>query len=57
MLDLFDLVAPRVYVVSEKRYEEMLDRRRKEQRTGLEARKESYLKAIAKIDEELEALT
>ena len=56
MLDLFDLVSPRVYVVSEKRYEEMLEKRRAEERERLEARKEYHANRIKELEEELEKL-
>ena len=56
MLDLFDLVSPRVYVVSEKRYEEMLEKRRAAERERLESRKEYYLARVKEIEEDLKKL-
>lgn len=53
MLDLLDLVSPRVYVVSEKHYEEILDKRRKAERERLEARRDYHKEALAKIEKEL----
>jgi len=57
MLDLFDLVSPRVYVVSEKYYEEMLEKRRTAERERLEARKEYYLGRVKEVEEDLKKLT
>ncbi|MGA0824665.1 MAG: hypothetical protein ACO3PJ_03840 [Burkholderiaceae bacterium] len=57
MLDLFDLVSPRVYVVSEKHYEEMLEKRRTAERERLEARKEYYLDRVKEVEEDLKKLT
>ena len=56
MFDLYDLLAPRVYVVSEERYEEMLDERRKAREQDLRAQRERLEARIAKIDEELSSL-
>lgn len=56
MFDLYDLLAPRVYVVSEKRYEEILDKRRKARAEELKTEKERLEARIAKIEEELTSL-
>lgn len=56
MLDLFDLVSPRVYVVSEKRYEEMLEKRREEERQRLEARRQYHLDRAKELEEQLKDL-
>lgn len=56
MFDLYDLLAPRVYVVSEKRYEELLDKRRKARAEELKTEKERLEARIAKIEEELTSL-
>lgn len=56
MFDLCDLLAPRVYVVSEKQYDEMLDKRRQRRREALEARRKVYEDYIAEIDKELGGL-
>ena len=56
MFDLFDLVSPRVYVVSEKHYDELLEKRREEERERLEARKEHHLARIKELDEQLKRL-
>jgi hypothetical protein len=56
MLDLFDLVSPRVYVVSEKHYDELLEKRREEERERLEKRKEHHLARIKELDEQLKRL-
>lgn len=56
MIDLFDLVSPRVYVVSEKHYDEILKKRRDEERERLEARKRYHLELVEKLDKELENL-
>lgn len=53
MFDLYDLFAPRVYVVSEKQYDEMLDKKRQHRREALEARRKVYEGYIAEIDKEL----
>jgi hypothetical protein len=56
MIDLFDLVSPRVYVVSEKHYDEILKKRRDEEHERLEARKRYHLELVEKLDKELESL-
>lgn len=56
MYDIFDLLAPRVYVVSEKRYEELQAKRREEERETLVARKDRLLKEVEKIDKTLDEL-
>lgn len=53
MFDLYDLFAPRVYVVSEKQYDEMLDKKRQHRCEALEARRKVYEGYIAEIDKEL----
>jgi len=53
MFDLYDLLQPRVYVVSEKQYDEMLDKKRQRRREALEARRKVYEGYIADIDKEL----
>lgn len=56
MFDLYDLLSPRVYVVSEKQYDEMLDKKRQRRREALEARRKVYEGYIADIDKELKEL-
>lgn len=56
MFDLYDLLSPRVYVVSEKQYDEILDKKRKRHREALEARRKVYEGYIADIDKELKEL-
>jgi PHD/YefM family antitoxin component YafN of YafNO toxin-antitoxin module len=56
MFDLFDLASPRVYVVSEKRYEEMLTEKRQRERQRLEQRRDAYLELVAKLEQEIKAL-
>ena len=56
MYDLFDLFGPRVYVVSEKHYEEALKKRKEAERKDLEERRERLLARVAEIDEALEKL-
>ena len=56
MYDLFDLFAPRVYVVSEKQYEKVLAERRTKERELLIARKEELLERVAKLDERIKEL-
>lgn len=56
MFDLYDLFAPRVYVVSEKQYDEILDKKKQHRREVLETRRKSYEDCIAEIDKELEEL-
>ena len=56
MYDLFDLFAPRVYVVSEKHYEEALKARQDEERRILEARVERLRASLAEAEEELKKL-
>jgi len=53
MFDLFDLVSPRVYVVSEKHYEEMLEKRREEERERLETRRQYHLDRAKELEEQL----
>lgn len=56
MFDLFDLVSPRVYVVSEKRYEEMLEKRRAEERERLETRRQYHLDRAKELEGQLKDL-
>jgi len=56
MLDLFDLVSPRVYVISDSEYKEYKERQNKKKVARLEEEKKRYLLAIEDIDKELEAL-
>lgn len=56
MLDLFDLVSPRVYVISDSEYKEYKEKRNKRKVARLEEEKKRYLLAIEDIDKELEAL-
>lgn len=56
MYDLFDLFAPRVYVVSEKQYEKVLSERRTKERELLITRKEELLERVAKLDERIKEL-
>jgi len=56
MFDLYDLLQPRVYVVSEKQYDEMLDKKRQRRREALEDRRKVYEGYIAEIDKELNEL-
>ena len=54
MYDLFDLFGPRVYVVSEKHYEEALKKRKDAEREALKERRERLLERVAEIDKQLE---
>lgn len=56
MLDLFDLVSPRVYVISDSEYKEYKEKKNKRRVARLEEEKKRYLLAIEDIDKELEAL-
>jgi len=56
MFDLFDLVSPRVYVVSEKRYEEMLEKCRAEERERLETRRQYHLDRAKELEDQLKDL-
>ncbi len=56
MFDLHDLLQPRVYVISEKQYGEMLDKKRQRRREVLEDRRKVYEGYIAEIDKELKEL-
>jgi hypothetical protein len=56
MFDLYDLLQPRVYVVSEKQYDEMLDKKRQRRREVLEDRRKVYEGCIAEINKELNEL-
>ena len=56
MYDLFDLFAPRVYVVSEKHYEEALKAKKDSRRKALEADREMLLKRVTEVEEELRGL-
>ena len=56
MFDLFDLVSPRVYVVSDSEYKEYKERKNKARIDALESRKQSYLDYVKKLDEEIEEL-
>lgn len=56
MFDLYDLFQPRVYVISEKQYDEMLDKKRQRRREALEDRRKVYEAYIAEINKELNEL-
>lgn len=56
MFDLYDLLAPRVYVVSEKRYEEALKAKKEEERRVLEGRVERLRASLAEAEEALKSL-
>lgn len=56
MLSLLDFTSPQVYVISEKHYEEILEKRRKRERADLELRKDYHLKQIKEIDDQIEKL-
>lgn len=53
MLDLFDLISPRVYVVSDSQYNEALEKQKKAKRLELERTIEYYEKRLAELREKL----
>ena len=56
MYDLLDFFTPRVYVLSEKHYEEHMKKRRKAEKDALIARRERLAESLAEIDKELKGL-
>lgn len=56
MIDLFDFMPSRVYVISEKQYEDSIKRHREKERERLEERKRYHLDAVKKLDAALASL-
>lgn len=53
MLDLFDLISPRVYVVSDSQYNEALEKQKQAKRNELERTLEYYEKRATQLRDEL----
>lgn len=56
MFDLYDFLTPRVYVVSEKHYENILNQKRQKEVESLKEQKDRLKLRLEAIDKELVAL-
>jgi hypothetical protein len=56
MYDLLDLLGPRIYVVNEKHYNELLGKRRKERLALLEAEQVALEQKLEKLKTEISSL-